>query len=264
MPTNKLHGVIACLLVAGSTAYAQQAPTQQQQQQPQSGEPTLTDPPAQGGVRCEPDVAGDCPAAQEPMAQPTQPAPAPVVSTDVDVYEYEAEKPWYDRMGFGLAIGGGVDDFSKSFYRDATSLGGGWQVRGIFGTKSYIAGEALYFGSAQNIDAIGLDDDAVLVGNGLQANIRVNVLKNYYVQPFVFGGAAWRHYDLTDVNINLSDVRDSDDVFELPAGAGLAGYIGGFMADIRGEYRWAWGADLLLTDENADRWAVNASLGVEF
>jgi hypothetical protein len=68
-------------------------------------------------------------------------------------------------------------------------------------------------------------------------------------------------------------VRDSDDVFELPVGVGIAGYIQGFMADVRAEYRAAWGNDLIPAfsgDDSGsivgsmDRWNVSGSIGMEF
>jgi hypothetical protein len=68
-------------------------------------------------------------------------------------------------------------------------------------------------------------------------------------------------------------IDDTDDVFELPVGIGVAGYISGFMADLRAEYRGAWGADLLPDTEpfdddtlfgEFDRWGITGSLGMSF
>jgi hypothetical protein len=243
---NRLTSALAtCVLVAASTAYAD--------------DPELTPGP------CE----QDCPGAQ---AQ-TQPAPAPQATPPppMAMEEPAMEKPWYERLGYGLTLGGGVSDFAGSDLRDQTSVGGSWEVRFVAGTKQYLALEASYIGSAQNINAIGLDNDAVLVGNGLQAALRVNILRNYVVQPFIFGGAAWRNYSLSNVTLNVSDVNDNANEFELPVGVGLAGYISGFMADIRGEYRFAWGDDLIPiqavtsgVDASSDRWGVTGNIGMEF
>jgi hypothetical protein len=89
------------------------------------------------------------------------------------------------------------------------------------------------------------------------------------LQPFIYGGAAWRHYDVTNTRFNTSDLASSDNVFELPLGIGIAGYYySGFMLDIRGEYRWAWGNDLLNTPNgesvSMNRWGAMANLGHEF
>jgi len=202
---------------------------------------------------------------QQPMAQQPPPPPA-------DVYTTQQEpEMWYDRLGFGLALGGGVDDFVSDDYRSATNIGGGWNLRATVGTRFPVAFEGSYFGSAQSINALGLDDDAVLVGNGLEGAARINVLSGYEIQPFVYGGAAWRHYDLTNEGINTSDIQDSDDVFEVPVGVGVAGYIAGFMADVRAEYRGVWDADLIpFANDNgavigeADRWSVAGTLGMSF
>ena len=256
MPTlNRLHGVLAaCVLVASATAYAED-------------EPTLTDPP-KDQQKCEA-VESNCPqAAPAPAPQATMHEPAPMAEPT-----YEAPpRPWYDRMGWGFAIGGGVGDFVGDAARDFTGVAGGWQARLTWGTNYWLAVEASYFGTAQSIDAIGLDPDAILVSNGLQGALRGNFLRNTYVQPFVYVGAAWRRYDLTNEVINTSDVADSDDTFELPVGVGIAGYIYGFMADVRGEYRNSWGDDLVpaldFDDDTIagplDSWNVSASIGASF
>ena len=204
------------------------------------------------------------PMPQEPMVQ-QQPPPVYV--------EEEPEGMWYETIGFGLAVGGGVDDFVGDALRETTDIGGSWLVRLTIGTRLPVAFEGSYFGSAQSIEALGLDNDAILVGNGLQGAARINILSDYSVQPFIYGGAAWRHYDLTNVSFNTSDVQDSDDVFEVPVGVGIAGYISGFMADVRAEYRGVWGTDLIPSidgnDEGAligegDRWGVTGNIGVAF
>ena len=40
------------------------------------------------------------------------------------------------------------------------------------------------------------------------------------------GGASWVRYSIVNSRVNTSDVRDSDDVFAIPVGAGLATYVG--------------------------------------
>ena len=284
MPNPRLlHGVLTtCALLASTSVYAEDQ------------EPTLTPSPEENQECPSPDAT--CPSPDQdqnqnqgetmtpeatPEPQPATPPPqttyvepAPMAEpTSTTMVGQESYTPWYDRYGIGLSVGGGVDDFVSDSFRNTTSTGGSWNVRATFGTRSYIAGEASYIGSAQSIDALGLDSDAVLVGNGLQGAVRINVLPNFAVQPFLYGGAAWRHYELSDTNFNTSDVQDSDDVFEVPVGVGVAGYIAGFMADVRAEYRGAWDSDLIPRlqgdDDNAivgeaDRWGVSGSIGMSF
>lgn len=247
---NRLTGALAtCVLVAATSAAF-------------AGEPTLTDPPS----KCP----SDCPNAQ---AQ-TEPAPAPQATPPppMAMEEPAVERPWYDRIGYGLSLGGGVDDFVGSDIRNFTNVGGSWNLRFTAGTKSYLALEASYIGSAQSINVLGLDTNAVLVGNGLQAALRLNFVRHYVVQPFIYGGGAWRNYSLSNTIVNTSDVTNNANEFELPLGVGLAGYISGFMADIRGEYRFAWGDDLVPNIQannsgvsaSLDRWGVTGNIGMEF
>jgi hypothetical protein len=185
----------------------------------------------------------------------------------------EPTRPWWHITGFSLSLGGGVEDFVGDEATATTSTGGSWNVRGTWGTHSILALEGSYIGSAQSIDRLGLDNDAVLVGNGAQAALRLNLMEDV-VQPFIYGGAAWRHYQITNDTVNTSDIANDDDVFELPVGIGVAGYIpGGFTADVRAEYRTTWDNDLIpedsLSSDNTigsalDRFGVSGSIGANF
>jgi len=186
------------------------------------------------------------------------PAPAP----------YRPENESLAHLGIGLVVGGGVDGFTNSNMRNTTNDGGTWNVRAIIGTRSPLALEAAYFGSAQSVNALGLDNNALLVGNGAQGDLRLNVGGDIPVQPFVFGGVAWRRYEITNTKTNTSDLVNNDNVLELPAGIGLAVKRYGFMAEARGEIRAAIGEDLVPNNTNGSesmhRWGVNASIGYEF
>ncbi|MDQ3364012.1 MAG: porin family protein [Myxococcota bacterium] len=179
----------------------------------------------------------------------------------------------FDDLGFAIAAGGGVAGFTDETARSITNDGGGWNVRATIGTRIPLAAEVAYIGSVQTIEALGLDDNALLVGNGLQANARLNILRTAAVQPFVFAGVAWRRYDLTRTNTNTSDISDLDNVLEIPVGAGLGFRFSGLLVDLRGEYRAASNEDLmpsLAADIGGNqqaalhRWGANASLGYEF
>jgi hypothetical protein len=192
---------------------------------------------------------------------PQQPAPSTTTAT------MTVHAPWYDTYGIAITAGGGAEGFTGSTMRNATSIGGSWNVRGTIGTRSFLALEGLYIGSAQSINALGLSNHAILVGNGAQGNVRLNFATHHPVQPFLFGGAAWRHYSLTNSSFNTSDVASSQNVFETPVGLGVAAYLGGgFMFDVRAEYRWSWGGHLLAgqDDLQMDRWGVNGNLGFQF
>ena len=220
---------------------------------------------------------GSC-APPEPACPPVaqaEPAPPPPVApqpTYEPTYEEPKQEDMWTRYGIDVALGGGVEGFAGDSARDFTNDGGSWNLRMGIGNKSYVGFEGSYIGSAQSIDALGLDGDTILVGNGAQGAVRVNFTRDYSIQPFAYGGAAWRHYNLTNNDFNTSDIADSDDVFELPVGGGLAFTYEGFLLDARGEYRFSSGGDMMpsLDVENLgdsagmDRWGVNANIGYQF
>ncbi len=207
--------------------------------------------------------------------------PDPVVTSNADyvvpptntvIVDDDDDGAYNPLSGIGIAIaaGGGAGGFTDATMSDTTDIGGDWDVRLTVGTRSPLAFEGSYIGSAQNITALGLDNDAILVGNGMQGALRVNATLDLPVQPFAFGGVAWRRYDLTRADTNLSDVAGSDDVLEVPLGIGIAGRWSGFMLDARGEYRLSSDEDLVPSQnrvgDNADmnRWGVKGTVGVEF
>jgi hypothetical protein len=170
--------------------------------------------------------------------------------------------------GMSVRVGGGFEDFNDDAMQDTTSACGVWDVRYQLGTRTPIAFEAAYVGSAQSIDAIGLDTDAILLGNGVEGAIRFNPLIGYPVQPYLFAGAGWRHYDLTNIDTNTSDVAGADDVLEIPVGGGIGYTLRHVVLDARFTYRAASEADLIPagdgTYQSLDRWGASASVGYEF
>jgi hypothetical protein len=261
---------VALLLPAA--AFAQATPP------PDPTQPTTDDP---ANPSLPPDTVPD-PNVPLPETTPT-PVPTPPPAEDQPTYrvvdhQYRTtttEQPsFYTRYGVALSAGGGVSGFTDTTARDSTNDGGGWDVRAVIGTRSPLAAEISYIGSAQSINALGLDNDAVLLGNGVQADLRLNATTSGPFQPFIFAGAAWRRYDLTNTQTNTSDISDSDDVVEFPVGAGVAYHYQGFIVDARGEFRAATNEDLMpslsndITQDSGEaslhRWGVNATVGYEF
>jgi hypothetical protein len=210
--------------------------------------PQQTPPPAQADVNIN-------------VQTPTTP-----VYTEPTYYESRSSRT-LERWGIGVAIGGGVSGFTDNTMRDTTKDGGNWDVRLSVGLRLPIAFEGSYIGSAQRIDALGLDSDAVLLGNGVQGALRLNLM-DANVQPFLFGGVAWRRYSLANENFNTSDVADRDDVLEVPMGGGLAFKYRGMMLDARGEFRYASREDMVpdLRGKHVDmhRYGATANLGFAF
>jgi hypothetical protein len=256
----KLGGIVVLVAAIGGNAAAQDPP------------PVADDPNAPKQPEAQPPATSE----DEPI---TCPAPGPVAQAGPTNQPYQPpmnEQPaethyhdWWHETGLALSAGGGVSDFVGTTMRDTTGTGGDWNVRLTLGTRSFIAGEVSYIGSAQSISALGLENNADLIGNGAQAALRLNGTVDYGVQPFAFGGAAWRHYSLHESGPNLSDVRNSADALEVPLGIGLAGYISGVMLEARGEYRFGWtDHDIVPTvtgeSPKMDRWDVTGNIGYEF
>jgi hypothetical protein len=253
--------LIVVTVATTGTALAQQAPEQ--------AEPAADEPMHQQHSQIAPQPAPP-PAPSVVVVQP--PPPAPVVAPTT----YESEPGMMGRMrdvGFSVALGGGVTDFTDKDMRDTTGVGGSWAVRATIGTKTPVGFEGSYIGSAQSIDALGIDNDAVLLSNGLQGALRLNAAIGAPVTPFLFGGAAWRRYSLANTNVNTSAISDNDDVFEIPVGLGIGGSFLGLGFDIRGELRYAFAEDMVPefeagrdTGGSADMhsWGVNATLGFGF
>ena len=268
----------AMLLVAANVQAAPDDPTY-----PTPDDPIPTDPvpppPTDPDPTDEPISAPEPPPAPPPDPVPTidptpTTQPAPVTNVTVVDPDADREEWWTMRSaGFALTAGGGVQGFVGDTMRDTTEDGGNWDVRAAFGTRLPLTLEASYLGSAQAINALGLDSDALLVGNGVQGNLRINATSgDVPVQPFLYGGVAWRRYQLSNTSENTSDVIGEDDVLELPVGIGVAYKVGGMMLDARGEYRSSFysnlvpdsGSDAFADPASLDRWGVQANIGVEF
>jgi hypothetical protein len=162
--------------------------------------------------------------------------------------------------------------------RSTTDPGGVWDVRGVLGTRTPIAVEAAYVGTAQGIDArFGEDTTATLVGTGLEGALRLNLLPFAAVTPYAFAGLGWKRYDVAGADFRTADtgIRDEDTLLEVPMGGGLSYRYAGFLADGRFTYRAAVGEDLVLSDDalpeeaepdtlGLDNWSVSARVGFEF
>jgi hypothetical protein len=246
---KQLRGAALIVATVGGSAFAQ-------------------DPPQ--GTSDQPTDPVTCPTPNVPPQQTQQQQAQPMYGSEPQPVEaHTGAETWVHDIGVGLAVGGGVEDFSGSTMRNTTSTGGSWTARLTFGTHQYIAGEASYIGSAQSINRLGLSGNSELIGNGAQAALRINGTINYPIQPFLYGGAAWRHYSLNTSGTNFSDVVSSSDAVEIPLGVGVAGYVGNLMLEARGEYRFGWVNHDIVTQSNGgtplmDRWGVTGNIGYSF
>ena len=212
--------------------------------------------------------AAPAPAAAAPPA-PVPPAYAPIAEIPPTTSPSPDRPP--SRIGIEATVGAGAIGFIDETARNATQTGATWDARMLFGSRSLIAVEGAYVGSVQNIEALGLSTSSLLLGNGVEGTLRVNVTRTR-VQPYLFGGVGWTHYQLTNAQANTSSLLGSDDVGTVPLGAGLSARLGSaFILDIRGTYRATFGGDMfqgvaLNTDSSnaMQTWSASGRVGFEF
>jgi hypothetical protein len=215
----------------------------------------------------------EVPPPEGPIAQEV---PPPVVEpvpyeTPVAQTAMEDQETGVERIGVGFMLGGGVVDFTDEEARALTDLGGSWDIRAVIGSKMPVALELAYVGQAQGLDVTGLDNDSILLGNGGEGVLRLQ-LPQYVVRPYVLGGVGWLHYSLSNTGNTVSAMAESDDVLTVPLGLGftLAAAWGGTL-DVRGTFKLAYYEDLMSDiysgtglEANLHTWGVQATFGWEF
>jgi len=209
----------------------------------------------------------------------TTPPPA-YATPDTHVYvEDRAEKPKFYGSGVGIEAGGGVNAFSNGKVAQMTDTGGAWSARLTFGTRSPLALEAAYIGTANRVQTLGLDR-STLLSNGAEAGLKLHVAlvplnesESVMLKPYVLAGFAYKRYELTGTGAdsNTSSVMDSQNAFEIPIGFGLGWNFGHFIADQRFDYRPSLSGDLIRPtngiaekDASLSTWSIQARVGVEF
>ena len=210
-------------------------------------------------------VAATNGASMEPAPLPVRPAEnaAPDHGT-----MHDTEHTWVGRLGSGFLVGGGYEDFTGKAMRNQTGGGGTWNARAVVGTRQFVGVEGAYVGSAHSVDALGVNSSAVLVSNGLEGNVRVNLpitmQRAQLLEPFGFVGLGWQHYQVTNTTVNTSDLARNDDVMTVPLGGGIAYAIGRFMADARFTYRPTYYSEMLRQGGSLSNWGVGGQVGVAF
>ena len=149
-----------------------------------------------------------------------------------------------------------------------TSGGGSWNARVVAGTRQFVGLEAAYVGAARNIDALGLSNDATLISNGVEGNVRVNIpiiRQVSMIEPFGFVGLGWSHYHVGNTQTRTSDLATNDDVMTVPLGAGLEYSYKAFIADARFTYRPTYYNDLVRAGGGSlNNWGVGGQVGFSY
>lgn len=221
--------------------------------------------------------------------------PAAAQDVDVDIQpraeDIEAEArddddgALFTEYGTALYVGGGVTGFVEDDVVDNTTPGGFWDVRGVAGTRTPVGLELGYTGSARDVNALGLGNEAFLLSNGLEAALRLQAPITQadigadqmlgpeapvLISPYAFGGLGWTRYDLLNEGTNTSSVLNQDDIMSLPLGVGVGLGLAGVSLDARFTYRHAFFSDLVgdatssFDDVSLNQWNLGASIGFEF
>jgi hypothetical protein len=260
------------------------------------GEDVADELPANGRtvtfLACKPaaesaSAQAEAPAAPEAATPAPEATPAPpviaVVPAMVEPMPVQAEAPppapakYEPPSKFGLAFlaGGGYQDFANTNMRDRTNGGGSWDVRFVAGTRSILAVEGAYIGSARGFQSLGVSaNNPTLISNGVEGNLRLNVPITRgasLIEPYGVVGVGWEQYHISNYNSNTQQLSDfnasNDNVMTVPFGVGFAYGYKALMLDVRGTYAATYYNNLLQgTNGNGtlNTWGVGGSIGFGF
>ena len=195
----------------------------------------------------------------------TTPAPAQGPSSSESRSELGHLTTWRP-AGIAFAVGGGIGAFTDSALRDRAAGGAGvYDFRGMFGSNSYVAIELAHFGLIQRFQLASVDE-VRLLALGAEAAIRVNVIRQGGIQPYLVGGAGWTHVNLLESVGDLAGDDDRKNLIHYPLGAGVAFYFdSGFVFDVRAQGRLTTETENKLFSDidsgNLSTWAATAQLG---
>lgn len=219
------------------------------------------------------------PATTEPAELPPEPPPmaapatAPAYSAShADVVPPEAGARWMpaSRIGVGVFAGGGVTDFTDGAARSQTNTGGSWTARVTAGTRSVVGVEGSYVGGANTISGLG-NGNATLVRNGVEGVLRINLplyAHDTLLEPYIFGGAGWNAYRVTNYNsLSTASVSSgTDNTLTIPLGLGFTVGYHGFLADLRYTIRPTYDQSTLVDRSGTalTNWDAGGMIGYEF
>jgi opacity protein-like surface antigen len=156
--------------------------------------------------------------------------------------------------------------------RALIGTGESYEARATMGTRMRVAVEVAYVGSYQsNLHVAGLPDNAYLLSNGAETDMRLNLTKRR-IQPYAFGGVGWVNYRVHN-NGSVSDLSGSDNALTVPFGVGVSWRVRSrLLVDVRGTGRVLYGDSLLSRavaqngsgDSSMHSWNASARLGWEF
>jgi hypothetical protein len=175
----------------------------------------------------------------------------------------------FRHQGFALSVGGGVSGYVDQAARDHLETGGYWEVRALLGSRSYLASEIAYVGSARGLAAPDASELAAMVGTGIESALRLNLPLSegpFRFTPFVFIGPGFTHMAVAGYRGAQPGMKSSDTALVFTSGAGLGVSYRQVAVTGRFTYRQLRGADLIRTgsgNASLNSWAAGLSLGHE-
>ena len=172
-------------------------------------------------------------------------------------------------VGIKVTAGGGVEDFVGHTMRHASNASGMWGIHAGIDLQKYVSVEAGYQGSASKINAPLGNAAETLMGTTIEGIARATAWPDSKFEPYAFFGAAWRHYGVSgSPTLADSGMNSTNDLFQVPVGAGLSYKMGKWVADSRFTYRPSVNQSLIKESDGnyaiMDTWSVGAGLGYKF
>lgn len=153
-----------------------------------------------------------------------------------------------ERLEPDITVGAGMAGFTGKILRSYFDAGPAWHVRAGVGEWTAVRFEVVYSGSIQDANAPDRTPGARLVGHGVHAQFRINVLPGMIVEPFFFAGAGYSRYDVTGGSAGMG-VRGHDNTIEVPIGIGAAYRYKDFYFDVRAAFGALSSAELVPVDD---------------
>lgn len=185
-----------------------------------------------------------------------EPEPALTVSSDL--------RDW----GLSLSAGAGVTAFFDDDTQRAAHAGGVWDARLGVGADAVFGAELAYVGSAQSLDGLRQEDEAVLFGNGAELTVRADV-PIAIVRPYIMAGIGWMHYQVAFEDTALASLDHDEDAWVMPVAAGVRYRTGPVLLDVRATVRSTVIGELAAPNTDApsmalDSWTMTGRAGWVF
>jgi hypothetical protein len=219
------------------------------------------------------DVDVDVTPEATPPPRATTPAPAPRVQRTTVMVDDDEDDRQNDNDFMQLNIGAGSGRFISDIGNAATGPEANWNLRALFGADSVVGLEAAYVGSAQSISGLGLEDNNLLLSNGVEGDVRLAPridAGSVEVTPFGFAGLGYGYYNIVGEDVSATaSVEEDDHIMTLPAGVGLEVGLGPVDLEGRFTYRHAFDSDLFgesngFDERSLSTWNLGAGIGFEF